>query len=44
MVFITIQNYTDAEIHTITVGNRELFRVTMIDVQNRLSIKMFLIP
>ena len=25
MVAITVQNYTDAEVHTITVGNRELF-------------------
>ena len=40
---ITVQNYTDAEVHTITVGNKELFWVKMIDEQNRLGIKMFLI-
>ena len=39
MVVITVQNYTDAEIHTITVGNRELFLVRMIDVLTRLGIK-----
>ena len=43
MVFITVQKYTDAKVHTITVGNRELFWVGMIDVQNKLSIKIFLI-
>ena len=32
MVVITVQNYKDAEFHTITVGNRELFWVKMIDV------------
>ena len=36
---ITVQNYTDAEVHTIKVGNRELFWVKMIDVQNGLDIK-----
>ena len=39
MVVITVQNYTDAESHTITVGKRELFWVRMIDAQNRLGIK-----
>ena len=39
MVVITIQKYTDAEVHTITVGNRELFWVRMIDVQKELGIK-----
>ena len=33
MVVITFPNYTDAEVHPITVGNRELFWVKMIDVQ-----------
>ena len=40
MVVITLQNYTDAEVHTTTVENRELFWVKMIDVQKRLSIKI----
>ena len=39
MVVITVQNYTDTEVHTITVENRELFWVKMIDVQNRLGIE-----
>ena len=39
MVVITIQGYTNAEVHTITVFNRELFSVKMIDVQNRLGTK-----
>ena len=39
MVVFTVQNYTDAKVHTITVGNRELFWVKMIDVQNGLGIK-----
>ena len=39
MVVIAVQNYTDAEVHTIAVENRELFWVKMIDVQNRLGIQ-----
>ena len=39
MVVITVQNYTNAEVHTMKVGNRELFWVKMIDVQNGLGIK-----
>ena len=39
MVVVTVQKYTDGEVHTITVGNRELFWVKMIDVQNKLGIK-----
>ena len=39
MVVITIQKCTNAEVHTITVGNRELFWVRMIDVQKELGIK-----
>ena len=43
VVVITVKNYTDAKVHTIKVGNRELFWVRMIDVQNRLGIKKLLI-
>ena len=39
MVVFTVQNYTDAEVHAITVGNRELFWVKMIDVQKGLRIR-----
>ena len=39
MVVIAVQNYTDANVHTIAVGNRELCWVKMIDVQNGLGIK-----
>ena len=39
MVVITVQNYTDAKVHTITVGNRELFWPKIIDVQKVLGIK-----
>ena len=39
MVVITVRNYTDTEVHTIAVGNRELFWIRMIDIQNRLGIK-----
>ena len=39
MVVITIQKCTNAEVDTITVGNRELFWVRMIDVQKELGIK-----
>ena len=39
MVVIIVQKYTDAEVHTITVGNRELFWVRIIDVQNGLGIQ-----
>ena len=39
MVAITVQKYTDAEVHTITVGNRELFWVRMTDVKNKLGIQ-----
>ena len=43
MVVITVENYADAEAHTITAGNRELFWVKMIDVQKGLGHKIFLI-
>ena len=39
MIVITFQNYTNARVHTITVGNRKLIWVKMIDVQNGLGIK-----
>ena len=39
MVVITVQGYTNARVHTIIVGNRELYWVEMIDVQNGLGIK-----
>ena len=39
MVVIAIENCTNAKVHTIKVGNRELFWVKMIDVQNGLGIK-----
>ena len=39
MVVITVQNFTDAEVHTITVGNRELFWIKTNDVQKGLGIQ-----
>ena len=39
MVVIIVQNYTDAKVRTITVANRELFLVKMIDVQKGLGIQ-----
>ena len=39
MVAITVQNHSGAEVHTITVGNRELFWVEMTDVHNGLGIQ-----
>ena len=39
MIAITVQNYNNADVHTITVGNRELFWIKVIDVQNALGIK-----
>ena len=39
MVVITVQNYTDAKVHTISIGKRKLFWVKMVDVQNGLGIK-----
>ena len=32
MVAITIENFTNAKVHTIKVGNRELFWMRMIDI------------
>ena len=39
MVAITIQAYAKAGVHTIKVGNRELFWVKMINVQKGLGLK-----
>ena len=40
MVVITVESYKSAEVHTITVENRKLFWVKMIDVQNKLGEKI----
>ena len=34
MVDISVENYQNVLVYTIAVGNRELFWVRMIDVQN----------
>ena len=39
MVAITVQAYTEARLHAIKVGNRELFWVKTIDVQKGLDLK-----
>ena len=39
MVVITVESYKNAGVHTITVGNRKLFGVKMINAQNGLGIK-----
>ena len=39
MVAITVQAYAKAGVHTIKVGNRELFWVKIIDVQKGLGLK-----
>ena len=39
MVVITVQAYAKAGVHTIKIGNRELFWVKMIDVQKGLRLK-----
>ena len=39
MVVITVQVYAEARVHTIKVGNRELFWVKIIDVQKGLGLK-----
>ena len=38
MVVITVQAYEKPGVHTITVGNRELFWVKMIDVQKGIGL------
>ena len=39
MVIITVEAYKNAQVHTVTVGNKELFWVKISDVQNGLGIK-----
>ena len=39
MVVVTVQNYTDAEVHTTAVGKIELFWVKMIDAKKGLGIQ-----
>ena len=39
MVVIAAQSYAEARVHTIKVGNRELFWVKMIDVQKSIRVK-----
>ena len=39
MVAITVENYLNARVHAITVGNRKLFWVKMHDVQDDLGLK-----
>ena len=39
IVFITADNYADAGVHTVTVKDKTLFWVKMIDVQNGLGLK-----
>ena len=39
MVVTTVESYKNAEVHTITVKNKELLCVKMTDVQNGLGIK-----
>ena len=40
MVVITVESYKNGEVHTITVKNKELLWVKMIDVQKGLDIKI----
>ena len=39
MIVITVEAYKNAQVHIITVGDRKLFWVKMIDVQDRLGLK-----
>ena len=39
MVDISVKNYKNAVVHTVTVGNRQLFWVKMNDVQDGLGVK-----
>ena len=39
MVAINVESYKNAGVHTIAVGNRKLFWVKLIDVQNALGIQ-----
>ena len=36
---MTVENYQNARVHTITVKNKDLFRVKMKDVQDGLGVK-----
>ena len=39
MAIITVKNYLNAKVHTITIKNKDYFRVKMTDVQDGLGIK-----
>ena len=39
MVVITVENYLNAIVHTITVKNKELFWVKIVDVEDGLGVK-----
>ena len=39
MVIITFKNCLNARVHIVTVGNRKLFWIKMIDIQNGLGLK-----
>ena len=39
MVVMTVENYQNAKVHTITVKNKDLFQVKMKDVQDGLGVK-----
>ena len=39
MVFITADDYADAGVHAITIRDKKLFWVEMIDAQNGLGLK-----
>ena len=39
MVNVSVNNYQNARVHTITIINKELFWVKMIDAQNGLGIQ-----
>ena len=43
MVIITVKNCLNARVHIVTVGNRKLFWIKMIDIQNGLGFKVCLI-
>ena len=39
MVVITVEAYQTAKVHTITIKNKDLFWVKIVDVQNGLGLK-----
>ena len=39
MLKISVKEFTDAKVHTITISNRRLFWVKMCDVQKRLGVE-----